>query len=285
MRKKSVNLPRDVDSPVLEFLTEFAQFLLAAGISSATFVYMSRVAFFTAASESAVLRNRRVNQSAVAAMTGLTRVQVRELAKQSGPTPGVLRDRVHNILEGWMTDASFLRADFTPRLLRQSGAISSFSQLVRKYGGDVTPRAMLEELLRKDRVSVHGKFVRLKAEAHKTRAEARLRQVAGAMAKLLKDSGSTAKSRYPLRSLSYEMEFPVASRKGGLLLQRRMAERLLHLLAELQAVGAAASLETPPAAGQKRKTTRARFALISEDLEENKSVTRDNPSKMARRRR
>lgn len=266
MTRRSANRSGDADGHVVELLTEFAQYLIAAGTSSARFVHLSQIAYFRAASETAVLQNKRINQSAIAAMTGLTRVQVRALARQPGPQPGYDRDRTENVVQGWMADAQFVRADLNPRQLSLTGSASSFSQLVRKYGGDVTPKAMLKELVRKGYVTVRGTYARLTPEVSESRAQARLRQVTGALVKLLRGSGKNTNSRHPLRTHNYEIQFPATSAKGAILLQKRFAERLQQLLAELQAAGSAASIEAPASAIQAGKVTRARLALLSEDL-------------------
>ncbi len=274
MRKKAASQLRSTDSGVVQFLSEFAHYLIAAGTSNARFESLARIAFFKAASESAILRNQRINQSAIAAMTGLTRVQVRALSRQEDGTHKAKQDRIDTILEGWTTDEQFVRADFSPRRLTIGGRTSSFGELVRKYGGDVTPRSMLQELLRNGYVSQQGRFLKLDPKASETRAQVRLRQISGSLAALLRRAGKPVNTQSPLRSLNFEVEYPATSAKGRILLQRRLAERLRSLLAELQISGVAASLESPPSAASKGKSTRARLVLISEELDAEDALAR-----------
>src|SRR5688572_22924849 len=105
---RSVETRNDaVEATLVEFMTEFARHLVAAGIPSARFCGIARVAYFAAATEHARFSNDRLNQSAVAAMTGLTRSQVRRFAKQSSPSAPSSRDRLGVLIDGWSTDASF----------------------------------------------------------------------------------------------------------------------------------------------------------------------------------
>jgi len=105
-------------------------------------------AFVQAAADISRLQNGRVNHSRVAAQTGLTRADVKRLLKQEAS--GTSRRRltaVEKVLEGWRTDSQFsIRGQ--PKQLQISGRKGSFTALVKKYGGDVPHRAVLEEMLR-----------------------------------------------------------------------------------------------------------------------------------------
>jgi hypothetical protein len=87
-------------------------------------------------------------------MTGLSRKEVARLAKEGGGLKRASQDaelnRVGRVLQGWYTDSEFtgpygvpldLKFDDTPRK-------PSFSELVRRYSGDMPARAMLDEMLR-----------------------------------------------------------------------------------------------------------------------------------------
>ncbi|MET0279549.1 MAG: DUF6502 family protein [Steroidobacteraceae bacterium] len=266
MPRKSALELRDIDTYVVEFLSEFASFLIAAGTSNSRFADLARIAFFRAASENALLRNKRINQSAVAAMTGLTRVQVRAMSKQNGQVPSARRDRTENVIAGWMSDARFLKADLSPRRLSIGSAATGFSELVRKYGGDVTPKAMLRELVRNKHASVRNNYVQLDMQVSETRAQARLKQVSGSMTALLRKGETKSQPHHPLHTLNLEVYYPATSAKGRILLQRRFAERLNNLLTDLKLAGEAASSESPPMRTQVGRLTRTRVVLISEDV-------------------
>lgn len=96
---------------------------------------------------------RKPSQSRVAILTGLTR---KEVAKQKAILKGDVEiqdvsnlNRVTRVLLGWHTDADYTGPYGMPLELPFDSADSaSFTGLVRRYSGDMAPRAMLDELLR-----------------------------------------------------------------------------------------------------------------------------------------
>jgi hypothetical protein len=69
---------------------------------------------------------------------------------------------VERVVDGWRVDREFLNHAGKPRILPISGARRSFARLVRKYGGDIPHRAVLEELRRLGAVSDLGGNVGLR---------------------------------------------------------------------------------------------------------------------------
>lgn len=64
------------------------------------------------------------------------------------------------VLGGWLSDRRFLTRQGRPKSLPTSGEALSFERLVKEYGGDVSPRAVLEELMHSGTVSrVGGRLV------------------------------------------------------------------------------------------------------------------------------
>jgi hypothetical protein len=132
-----------------ELLTELAFVLLPRGMTPRRFSDMVRAAFVRVAADISRLRNGKVNHSRVAAQTGLSRADVRRLLRHDvfasahpSHTP------VERVIDGWRTDRAFCVRLGKPKRLNVSGPRSSFARLVQKYGGDVPPRAVLDELRR-----------------------------------------------------------------------------------------------------------------------------------------
>jgi hypothetical protein len=258
---------RVVETCVIEFLSEFAKYLVAAGITSPRFADITRLAFFKAASAKARFGNERLNQSAVAAMTGLTRVQVREFARQTKPELPRTRDRVDHIIEGWSADPAFSRHGAQPKVLRIDGKRGTFGSLVQKYGGDLPPRAVLRELQRHGHVTLRGGKVSLTRAARQTRDEHRLRRTSRLLEELIRATETMIEPQPQLRTFHLETKFPAASEKGRLVLQKRVAETLGALMSSIHAAGTSVAMDAPPARRQRSRTTRARVALIMEDFE------------------
>ena len=130
-----------------DLLAAFALALLPRGMTPKRFAALARLAFVHAASDMSKLRNGRVNHSRVAAQTGLTRADVKRLL-QSNAFGSTNRGQtaVERVIDGWRADSEFSNHDGKPGQLPISGAKGSFMRLVRKYGGDIPHRAVLDEL-------------------------------------------------------------------------------------------------------------------------------------------
>jgi len=88
-----------------------------------------------------------------AAKQGLTRKEIssllgRSLKTKSLPQKSTLEQRAWRVLRGWHTDPKYRERSGRLAALPFAGKQRTFSSLVRRYGGDVTPRSVLRELER-----------------------------------------------------------------------------------------------------------------------------------------
>jgi len=142
---------RRILTSLLVALRPLARALLGAGIGYREFAEISKSAFVDVATKDYGIRGRPTNISRVAVMTGLTRKEVRRLRNksESGEETDISRPMpMAVILHRWYTEQDFLDLDGKPRELEFDGSDHSFSDLVRKYGGDIPPGAMRTELRR-----------------------------------------------------------------------------------------------------------------------------------------
>jgi hypothetical protein len=244
-------------------MSEFAGYLLAAGITSSRFQKISKQAYFQAAARNATFRNRRVNQSAVAAKTGLTRVQIREFAKSSTQKVPEELDPLEELIRGWETDPSFTTAESMPKRLAILGRNSAFSLLVKKYGRNRPNRPTINELVRLGFATCDGRFIQLKRPP--TRHRAHLQQLLRTLQKLIGRAGDNTKP-VGLRAVIKEVTYPSSSRRGRELLTRKALQSAEVFLSDLQAAGLAASIETPLRSAP--KISRARLLLLTEEIEQ-----------------
>lgn len=143
-------------------LTELARALLPAGMTPKRLSELVRYAFAQAAADVSRLQNGRVNHSRVAAQTALSRAVVKRLLNNSLPTRSDSdRAPIERVIDAWRTDPQFSSGYGEYRPLQISGRGASFKRLVRKYGGDVPYRAVLDELRRMGVVSGDTGLVRL----------------------------------------------------------------------------------------------------------------------------
>jgi hypothetical protein len=134
-----------------DLLVELALALLPRGITPKTFGELSRQAFARAGAKLSQRSNGKINHSRVAALTGLSRAEVKRLLRSADPASSTLRLTqmpIERVLQGWRGDRRFLDKQGNPKALRISGNSNSFALLTRLYGGDVPHRAILDELQR-----------------------------------------------------------------------------------------------------------------------------------------
>ncbi len=141
-----------VSAATLRLLRPLARFLLEARIGIGEFNALARLAYVQAAVQSAAAGGGyRVNVSRVAALTGLTRVEVAALlAEERGAPPRQHRGRVRaeRVLQGWWNDPEFQDRSGAPERLKRKGPKLSFAALVKRYSGDAhNAAAILDELL------------------------------------------------------------------------------------------------------------------------------------------
>lgn len=157
-----------------QLLVELAFILLPRGITPEKFSALSREAFIRAAAERSRLRNGRINRSKVAALTGLSRREIKRILEIDHFATSLERNHsIHTpskrVVQGWLTDRRFVTRQGQPKMLAIGGPESSFQRLVKEYGGDISPRGVLEELARSRTIRKVGQ--RLELRVSKLRSE------------------------------------------------------------------------------------------------------------------
>jgi Family of unknown function (DUF6502) len=145
-----------------QLLREFASVLLPHGMTPRLFAKLARSAFVHAAAEKSLLRNGRVNQSRVAAQTGLPRADVKRLLHLSAPKQSPHQSPVQRVLSAWRRDRLFVDRKGRAKRLTIVGRRPAFKQLAEKYAGDIPYRAVLDELCDMGAVAVTSRHVELR---------------------------------------------------------------------------------------------------------------------------
>ena len=150
-------------------LKPLVRLLLRQGVAAGELADLCKAVYVEAAADLHRRRSGRVNQSRVAIVTGLTRAEVKRLLAQPQATDvrhEWHRHRAMRVLTGWHQDRRFLYASGHPRPLTIKGPKSSFAALVRRYGGDIPPRSMLDILLSQGAVTRDARgTVKVRAKA------------------------------------------------------------------------------------------------------------------------
>ena len=122
--------------------------LLRNGMSYGEFDQIARKCFVDVAYDDFTPTGKKQTVSNVAILTGLNRKEVKKMHELDVDQPGLNSkqyNRVIRVLGGWINDPAFLRKDGNPRDLDYEGP-GSFSELVKKYSGDMPVAAMQKAL-------------------------------------------------------------------------------------------------------------------------------------------
>lgn len=249
----------------MAFLTEFARLLLAAGITSAQFNQLAELAFFRAASEEARFRNSRVNQSSVAAMTGLNRAKIRTLIRaEKRKAHSQSESHREKLLAAWVSEPEFLTSAGEPRRLRIFGAKASFASLAKKHGGDVPLRALQRDLLRRRLVRVSGNYMQLVPRAREVKEVKRLEQVTAALASALSVPDGNSVGRV-LKVLSFDLHHAAPGAVERILLQRRLTKIFKGFMAEIESACNSIAKEGSRVKAKRRRSGKTSLVLLNQD--------------------
>lgn len=125
--------------------------LLRYGIGYREFAEVTKTAFVDVASVDFGLRGRPTNISRVAVMTGLSRKEIKRLRDKiaTGDLPiSGKTTPLSDVLHHWHAQSEFTDANGSPLKLPYSGGPHSFTNLVKRFGGDIPAGAMRTEMKR-----------------------------------------------------------------------------------------------------------------------------------------
>jgi hypothetical protein len=230
------------------FLYRLANLMLAAGIDAPRFMEAAGAAFVAAAAEASRLRNRRVNQSAVAAMTGLPRTEVKRLIGRSGNrgavNPGIHRQSgIEKVIFGWISDAEFLNSRKKPRPLDRGKGRGTFDALVVRYGLDVPTAAVLRELKRRTLVRVSGSKIELIRQQARLGMDTLVRRATESLSSLLQEVSPEAATKTEIAR--HECKIELSDAASAQLLKTHIEESI-PMFFERAGVAAGSGLRSRP---------------------------------------
>lgn len=161
---------------VARLLRPLVRILLAHGMAFDAFTEVAKRVYVDVAMKEFAIPGRKQTTSRVSVLTGLTRKEVQRLLIGDADSETTVFERYHRaarVISGWVRDKKFRTARGAPQVLAFEGGSKSFTELVRRYSGDMPARAVLDELLRVGAVQrlARGR-VRLIARAYVPRSSA-----------------------------------------------------------------------------------------------------------------
>ena len=145
----SPTVNRAISAAVLRLLRPLVRILLRNGMPYGAFAELAKRVFVEVAHNEYRIPGRKPSISRVSVLTGLSRKEVQRIMGLSPPddiTAIAQYNRAARVLSGWVRDC--VDAQGHPLPLPFEGAEPCFATLVKRYSGDVPPRAILDELLR-----------------------------------------------------------------------------------------------------------------------------------------
>ena len=153
-----------IRKPVARLLAPLARVLLRHGISHAEFANWAKMAFIAQAAKHFGVKNKKPSVSRIAIVTGINRKEVKRVLELPAESDSgkAKQNRATRVVTGWLQDEDFTDSNGNPKTLDYGETDSMFNQLVRRYGGDVPARAVLDELIRVGTVIRDGSKISMK---------------------------------------------------------------------------------------------------------------------------
>ena len=135
----------------LRLLRPLVRIFLSRGVSYGTFADLAKWIYVDVASKEFGIKGPKHSISRVSVLTGLSRkevMRVRKLPKPDDRESTERYNRAARVIAAWRREKDFQDADDKPALLPMEGSGATFSELVKRFSGDVPARAILDELMR-----------------------------------------------------------------------------------------------------------------------------------------
>jgi len=140
-----------LSAAALRLLQPLVRILLRGGISYRTFADLVKWVYVDVAMKEFGIEGRKQSISRVSVITGLSRKEVMRVCRLERPDDSASKEqynRAARVIAGWRRDKDFLDARGRPASLPLTGSGATFTELIRRFSGDVPVRALLDELIR-----------------------------------------------------------------------------------------------------------------------------------------
>ncbi len=145
----SENVKKPLLSACRHLLHPLVRILLRHGVSYGEFSDSVRGAYIDIAGAELIPLGRPHTDSRLGILTGISKEDVHRIrALDENDDSEVGLNRIARVLQGWSQDPEYLGPYGLPLEIPLEGDGISFEQLVKTYADDVTPRSLLDELLR-----------------------------------------------------------------------------------------------------------------------------------------
>ncbi len=136
---------------ILRLLRPLVRLSLKKGISYGTFTSLLKWVFYDVAKKDLIIEGRKQTQSRISVITGFSRKEVKRLSELDPPTTRLQKEqynRAARVISGWRRDNDYVDDQGRPIAIPIIGEGATFETLVKRFSGDMPPRAVLDELTR-----------------------------------------------------------------------------------------------------------------------------------------
>lgn len=153
---------------VTRMLAPLVRVLLRHGVSHAEFASWAKQSYVEEAHKNFGIDGKSPTVSRLAIVTGINRKEVKRILDlPADVVPAVAKhNRAIRVVTGWLQDNEYNDSKGEPLPLTYGDADADFNQLVKRYGGDVPARAVLDELLRVGTVSEKDNLISLVSKGY-----------------------------------------------------------------------------------------------------------------------
>lgn len=148
-------MSRQNDSILVQALGKLMQplvrLLLRQGVAFETFSEVVKRLYVEVAEKECSLPGKKQTVSRISTITGLSRKEVTRLKQMEAIDLAELNsqyNRAARVISGWVRDAEFHDEHGKPADLTLEQGQQSFTELVKRFSGDIPPRAIADELSR-----------------------------------------------------------------------------------------------------------------------------------------
>jgi len=152
-----------------KLLLPLTEILLSKGVIYSEVSQILKQVYVFVAEQNLLKTEGKATTARISIMTGLTRKDVAVLRKTSPEATSVSAkyNRATRVINGWQEDEEFCTTGGFPAVLVINGKEKSFEALVSRYSGDMTYKAMLDELESTNTIEIiDGKYASLQRRAY-----------------------------------------------------------------------------------------------------------------------
>lgn len=147
----SESLKLSLAKAMVSILRPMIRLLIRFEVTHLELSELVRQTYVEVADNDFAIEGEEMTVSRVAVLTGLSRkevVRLRMLLEENTTSLKQKPNRAQRVVQGWLGDKEFLDRKKNPKILPIKGPKASFVSLVKRFSGDITYGAILEELNR-----------------------------------------------------------------------------------------------------------------------------------------